>query len=257
MKQRPERKRVFELWIPVLTVILLTIFILGCSNLQVTAASDLPTQDTSKLLSEISIGCGREWMAEQLGTPKFVGATDQYQLCAYVTDTYVVQAAYNYAGSLQAYMITALPGKETIVIDDQTFYPPRDPVFLGEDSYHSYPGAPDQVWGYVSQGNTRAFYAEMYDPASVGNYEAYYLASVDFGRLAGGVENLLGKIQLGLTEIDDEVGKEQINTAQTLVDRKNTAPNSYGVSVGEADFFELFGTYNWWNSQKLRNQNAG
>ena len=252
MKRKVEKR--YEHWIPAVVGILLAVSLLVSVIPMVGADTEEPRQESSELLDQISIGCNRVWMEQELGIPRFVGAKKGYRLCAYVTEDYVVQAAYDRADSLRAYLITALPGERTIVIQDDTFYPVREPVRLGLDSYYDYPGAPVQVWGYVSQGNNRGFYGEEYYPAGAGNYDTYYLASVDYGVLKDGLEAFLGQIQLGLSEVDDEVGSEQIQLDQTLANRKSVCPNSYGVSDGKADIWELFGTYDWWNSQKLRNQ---
>jgi len=61
---------------------------------------------------------------------------------------------------------------------------------LGELSYYDFPGTPESVFGFVSNGNARAFYSESYYFMSGGNYYNYHVASFDYGKTG---KNLQGR----------------------------------------------------------------
>ena len=212
-------------------------------------------------LSEIYIGCNKEWVDEQFGSPQFTGQKEGYTLCAYISDFFVIQMAFNEAESAQAYLITALNSEKNIKwkIDDSTFTTAllgtNKGLTLGDFSYYDFPSKPTSVFGFVSNGNTRIFYSESYYFMSGGNYYNYHIATFDFGKIDGGIEDLLNQFVIA-DDIDDEVNSQfQNNTGiQIIGDRKGNCPNTYGVSVMGTDISELLFTYDWFNSQQLRNR---
>lgn len=212
-------------------------------------------------LSNIFIGCNKVWVDEHFGSPQFSGQKDEYTLCAYISDYYVIQMAFNKAESAQAYLITALNNKENVKItfDDLTLkhmvVDPTNVLTLGDFSYYDFADKPMSVFGFVSTGNARAFYSESYYFWSGGNYYDYYIATFDFGKIDGGIEDLLSQFVMA-EDIDDEVNSELNNNMglQIIGDRKNNCPNTYGVSAIGADISELLFTYDWFNSQQLRNR---
>lgn len=215
-------------------------------------------------LSDIFIGCNKEWVDERFGTPQFSGKNGEYTLCAYISDYFVIQMAFDEAESAQAYLITALKNEENVKveIDDFTLkYMVEDPknvLTLGDFSYYDFPGKPESVFGFVSNGTTRMLYSESYYYFSGGNYYNYHIATFDFGKIDGGINWLL--CQFGLPpddpdDFDDELNSQFNNKGvQIIRDRKNNRPNTYGVSTLETDILELLFTYNWFNSQQLRNR---
>ena len=212
-------------------------------------------------LSEIYIGCNKEWVDEHFGAPQFSGQKGEYTLCAYISDSFVIQMAFDEAESAQAYLITALNSKENIKwkIDDSTFsnalLGTNNGLTLGDFSYYDFPGRPMNVFGFVSNGNARCFYSESYYFMSGGNYYNYYIATFDFGKIDGGIEDLLRQFVIS-EDIDDEVNSQFHNNAgiQIIGDRKGNCPNTYGVSAIGTDISELLFTYDWFNSQQLRNR---
>ena len=46
-------------------------------------------------IPNIYIGCNMEWMNEHFGIPQFTGEKDDYTLCAYVSEYFVIQAAFD------------------------------------------------------------------------------------------------------------------------------------------------------------------
>lgn len=177
-------------------------------------------------------------------------------MCAYVSDYFVIQIAFDQAYSAQAYLITALENDEDlrIEIEDTTHYSKSlNDIVLGNISCYDFPGSPVSIYGFVSNGNARAFYSETYYYRSVGNYYEYHIASFDFGDLSGPLKKFFEQFQFAVEYIDDEVTPEQIRGVQIITDRKNNYPNTYGVSNG-VDIEALLFTYDWFNSQQLRNR---
>ena len=122
---------------------------------------------------------------------------------------------------------------------------------MGESSFYDYPGKPDKVFGYVSQGVARCIYAEQYSAETENNW----LLALDFGRLSVTLPGFVQSIQLGVEKVDDEVGMAIITSPQTLADRKQTCPNTYGVSdvnIGMDEMYDLFFLYNNFDSLSMR-----
>lgn len=210
-----------------------------------------------KNLSNVYIGCNKQWADEAFGAPQFVGQKEDYQLCAYVTDYFVLQIAYDQAQAAKAYIITALDNSDGIdvLISDNT-WEKTGGITLGELSYYDFPGVPDSVFGFVSNGNARAFYGESYYFMSSGNYYEYYIASFDYGKQGKNMQNFIEDLIFPTEEpVDDEVSDSQIYTYSLLLkDRKRNYPNSYGVSTPDIDMNNLLFSYDWFNSQQLRNK---
>lgn len=128
---------------------------------------------------------------------------------------------------------------------------------LGELSYYDFPGIPEHIWGFVSNGNARAFYGESYYYMSGGNYYEYYIASFDYGKTGKNPQGFIDSLTFSNNgPIDDEMSEMSPSSYNTLVikDRKNNYPNSYGVSTLDVDMSSLFFSYDWFNSQQLRNK---
>lgn len=218
---------------------------------------DTEREIKSKLhnLSNVYIGCNKEWADEVFGAPQFTGQKDGYLLCAYISEYYVLQLVFDEAHAAQAYLITALdnPNNINVQITDSTMYMAESFV-LGDVSYYDFRGKPEAVFGFTSNGNARALYGELYYYASVGNYYNYYIASFDYGKTPGDIEDFLATFDMPLGDIDDEVSADQNLGIQIITDRKKNCPNTYGVSVWGVDLNDILFTYDWFNSQQLRNR---
>lgn len=210
-----------------------------------------------KNLSNVYIGCNKQWADEAFGAPQFVGQKEDYQLCAYVNDYFVLQIAYDQAQAAKAYMITALDNSDGIdvLVSDST-WDNVNGITLGELSYYDFPGVPESVFGFVSNGNARAFYGESYYFMSSGNYYEYYIASFDYGKQGKNAQDFISDLTFPDEEpVDDEVKDSQICTYSLILkDRKRNYPNSYGVSTPDIDMSNLLFSYDWFNSQQLRNK---
>lgn len=207
-------------------------------------------------LSNIYIGCNKQWVDQAFGYPQFIGQKEDYLLCAYVSNYFVLQIAYDPAQSTQAYLITLLdnPEKINLQINDGTLRTANG-FILGEFSYYDFPGTPESVCGFVSNGNARAFYSESYYFMSGGNYYNYHIASFDYGKIGKNIQGFISNLILpGDEPVDDEVMSSQNCGLQIIKDRKNSYPNSYGVSNQNVDISNLLFSYDWFNSQQLRNR---
>ena len=146
-------------------------------------------------LSKVYIGCNKQWADEKFGVPQFSGTYEDYTLCAYVSDYYVLQMAFDEGMAARSYLITALHNSENvhITIRDMTLNNHIN-ITLGETSYYDFPGSPQSVRGFVSNGNARAGYYEHYYLCGFGNYYNYYIASLDYGELNGSLREFLREI---------------------------------------------------------------
>lgn len=212
-------------------------------------------------LSNVYIGCSKQWADEVFGYPQFVGQKDDYLLTAYITDYFVLQIAYDQSQAAKAYIITSLDNTDKIDIQltDSTLYGNSlisNSFILGELSYYDFPGTPEHIGGFVSNGNARAFYSESYYYMSGGNYYEYYIASFDYGKAGKNHQDFISSLTFPDNEpIDDEVsGTCFDNYSLVIKDRKNNYPNSYGVSTLDVDMDSLLFSYDWFNSQQLRNK---
>lgn len=199
------------------------------------------------LLSYISIGTNREWVDQSFGTPQYSATQDEYDLCAYTSDDFLLQVVYDKSGSVQGYLVTAYePNK--IKIDDL----PKlfdNGVKIGSFSFYDFPHAPESVMGYFINGSGRVFYGETYYFASRGDYLAYHIAYVDYGFYKGTTS--LGMFQE--TTPDEEITKDNIspNSGEIITNRKGFYPNTYGVSNIGRKMEELLFKYGWFDSMKL------
>lgn len=82
-----------------------------------------------------------------------------------------------------------------------------------------------------------------------------WLIVLDFGRLSVTLPEFVQAIQLGVEQIDDEVDMAIVVSPQTLADRKQIYPNTYGasdVSIGMDEMYDLFFLYNNYDSLSMR-----
>ncbi len=202
-------------------------------------------------ISNIYIGCNKEWADEKFGTPQFTGNSDGYNICAYISDFYVLQFAFDENNSARAYLITALENDKNtkIEIAEKTL---REKFVLGDFSYYDFVGSPMSVEGFVSNGSARMMYSELYYFNGGGAYYEYYLASLDFGI---GVDKLKIELLNENEDVDDEVTAEKNKGAQIVTNRKQAKPNSFGVA-DKTDTMKLLLDYSQFNSQQLRNDYA-
>lgn len=66
---------------------------------------------------DLYIGCHKQWVDARFGVPHFSGQQDEYLLCAYISDLFVIQIAYDSAQSAQAYLITSLKNSNDIKLE--------------------------------------------------------------------------------------------------------------------------------------------
>jgi hypothetical protein len=198
------------------------------------------------LLSRISIGTNQSWVDENFGTPQFMANKDEYLLCVYTSDNFLLQVVYS-DHSVQGYLITAFEEGRVEIEDLTSFF--DDGIELGRFSFYDFPDAPISAMGFISNGASRALYAETYYLASQGNYLNYYIAYFDYGFAKGNSE-------WGFFEVsaaDDEMTADQLspNASLILTNRKKSYPNTYGASVFGLDMEQLLFTYDWFDSVKL------
>ena len=117
----------------------------------------------------------------------------------------------------------------------------------------TFPGSPQSVRGFVSNGNARAGYYEHYYLCGFGNYYNYYIASLDYGELNGSLQEFLREFGMPSGDIDDEVLAEKNGGVQIITDRRKSCPNSYGVSESNTTIMDMLLSYHWFNSQQIRN----
>lgn len=205
-----------------------------------------------KNISNIYIGCNKEWADETFGLPEFSCVTNDILLCAYISEYYVIQFAFDKGESAQAYLVTALPCNEKveIIIQDKTIID-NENLVLGKFSFYDFPKSPLSVMGYVSNGAARCLYSEKYYFNSSGAYYEYYIASLDFGI---GTKDAKYEIVDKNVDIDDEVTADKNDGVQIITNRKDCYPNTFGVCVFGFDINSTLFSYNWFNSQQLRNQ---
>ena len=192
----------------------------------------------------MEVGSSRSSIEEHLGKPTRTVTRDSYERCTLTTDVYVVQAAYDSAGTLRAYLVTELGNRDSQIVTVGGFP-------MGDSSFYDYPGKPDKVFGYVSQGVARCLYAEQYRT----DVENNWLIALDFGRLSVPLPEFVQSIQLGVSQVDDEIDMAIITSPQTLADRKQICPNTYGasdVSIGMDEMYDLFFLYNNFDSLSMR-----
>ena len=206
-------------------------------------------------IPKIYIGCNMDWMNEHFGIPQFTGEKNDYTLCAYISEYFVIQAAFDKSGSIKAYFVTQLESYSDIFsVNDYTRLS-SDEVSLCNTSYYDLPNAPISAFGFVSNGNVRALYSEEYYSNGGGNYYSYYFASFDFGKTRGDVLSFIREFCLeGENNADDELPRE-ISKGNILKNRRISCPNTYGVSdLNASETCELLLNYDWFNSMQLRNR---
>lgn len=206
-------------------------------------------------IPNIYIGCNMEWMNEHFGIPQFTGEKDDYTLCAYVSEYFVIQAAFDKSGSAKAFFVTQLESYSDIFSVNDYTKMSSEGVSLCNTSYHDLPNAPMSTFGFVSNGNVRALYAEEYFSNGGGNYYSYYFASFDFGKTGGDVLAFIREFCFeDENSADDEVPRE-ISKGNVLENRRISCPNTYGVSdLNASETCELLLNYDWFNSMQIRNK---
>lgn len=210
-------------------------------------------------ISNIYIGSSKQWADEQFGAPNFTGQKDEYTLCAYLSEYYLIQIAFDQSESLQAYMVTLLENDDNITIPLEYMSELFDTsLVLGDFTYYDFPTSPMNTYGYVGNGAARMFYGEEYYFMSAGNYANYYIATYDFGKIDGSVSDLIASTKIIPSDItivlDDEVSSEIIQGMSTITDRKTSIPNTFGVSVIGKDIRDILFTYDWFNSLQIRDR---
>ena len=173
-------------------------------------------------------------------------------MCAYISEYYVIQFAFDKGESAQAYLVTSLDcdNKVKIKIEDKPILDTENLV-LGKFSFYDFPGSPVSINGFVSNGYGRCLYSEQYYFNGGGAYYDYYIASLDFGV---GVEEAKYDIVLENTNIDDEVSSNLNQGVQIITNRKDCCANTFGVCAIGFDIDSTLFSYDWFNSQQLRNQ---
>ena len=210
------------------------------------------TKNQIQNISNIYIGCNKSWADESFGTPEFSCVKDDILLCAYISEYYVIQIAFDKGESAQAYLVTSLDcnNKVKIKIEDKTIIDDENLV-LGEFSFYDFPRSPVSVMGYVSNGSGRCLYSERYYFNGGGAYYDYYIASLDFGI---GVEETKYEMVSKDTIVDEEVSSDINVGAQIITNRKDCCPNTFGVCAADFDIDSTLFSYDWFNSQQLRNK---
>jgi len=210
------------------------------------------TKNQIQNISNIYIGCNKSWADESFGTPEFSYVKDNILLCAYISEYYVIQIAFDNGESAKAYLVTSLDcdDKVKVKIEDKTIIDDENFV-LGEFSFYDFPGSPISVMGYISNGTGRSLYAEQYYFNSIGAYYDYYIASLDFGV---GVEDAKYEMVSKDIAIDEEVSSNINTGVQIITNRKDCCPNTFGVCATDFDIDSTLFSYNWFNSQQLRNK---
>lgn len=209
-------------------------------------------------ISNIYIGCNIDWMNEHFGAPQFTAQKDDYTLCAYISDYFVVQVAFDKGNSAKAYLITELESyNDDFIVNDSTMAVSKE-LSLSKTSFYDLQGAPLSTYGIVSNGNARAIYAEEYYYMGGGNYYNYYYAALDFGKTHMDVFDFIKNFNMQPNkDVDDEVTAEKINY-YTLKDRHAVCPNTYGVAdlelINSTDIYSLLFNYDWFNSIQIRNK---
>jgi hypothetical protein len=196
-------------------------------------------------LSSICIGSNREWVDQCFGTPQFSAEKEEYLLCAYTTDDFILQIAYM-NDSVQAYLVTAFKSNDVVIRDIPMFF--KNGIKIGSFSFHDFPQSPTTVSGFISNGASRSMYYESYYLAMHGNYLDYHIACFDYGFLKG---SPMWKIP-DEERIDDEVSTDILspNSAEIITNRRKCYPNTYGVSAGGVDMENLLFSYDWFDSLK-------
>lgn len=239
-------------------------------------------------IQQLSLGCSKKWVDNKLGTPfveNIVDVTeigrirydyngdmidtsgnkineddivDSFLECVYYFDNIVSVTAYfdTSSNSCEAFFVTLL--KDTLDVD---IVMPEAYAFLtsnkalGEFTFTEILGEPIDVYGYVSQGNARAFYGEQHYFAAAGNYQEFYFAVLDYGML-----NSLEEYILFLSGIQFDIKPGNYSTdsyhSSTLLEqqRNKLYPNTYGISKLNYEItFSLIGTYDvGFDSYRLR-----
>lgn len=203
-------------------------------------------------ISNIYIGCNKDWVDDRFGYPQFSSQKGEYLLCAYSSEYYMLQFAFDKYESAQAYLITALENNKDmqIVINDTTLGS-NNQLCLGDFSYYDFPFTPIEVYGYATNGAGRYLYSETYYYAGGGGYYNYHIATLDYGIY---FKNAIFEALSQNIDVDDEVNSNMNQGFLSLVNRNECAPNSYGVSVVGFDMKNTLFEYSWFNSQQLRNK---
>lgn len=205
-------------------------------------------------ISNIYIGCNKSWVDQSFGEPQFLSKKDNLYLCAYISEYYVIQVAFDKDESAQAYLITALDNDDgtKISINDKTLYN-NESLTLGEFTFYNFPSSPMKTYGFASNGSGRYLYGESYYLNSKGAYYDYHIATLDYGIMADET-NVTDTKNNNQIIIDDEIKSDVRHGNLSVTNRKDCYPNSYGVSTMNFDMDQTLFNYSWFNSQQLRNK---
>ena len=128
---------------------------------------------------------------------------------------------------------------------------------LGKFAFADIYGTPVNVNGYVSNGVARAFYGEQYYFVGGGNYNDFYFAVLDYGKLNSLSEfsGFLSEVQFDLSLVpDSNNGENALSSSDLLVEQRyKLCPNTYGISHLNKDLtFSLFSLYLGFDSASFR-----
>jgi len=193
-------------------------------------------------LNNLSVGINKKWVDDKFGEPKYVRTVNGFALCAYVTDDYMLQVAFDEDDSLEGYLIT--------IINEKFKFMPNTPrLFMGfnkavgEFSYadFSQDDAYDEALGSMAANGRRMYYEEYWGGAP-GGYYYYYIASMDYGA------NFPCELTSRTNEADNYHG------SVAITDRKQCYPNSIGVATRDSGKFDMKNTLltiGWFDSLNM------
>lgn len=200
-------------------------------------------------ISNIKIGCSKEWTDEKFGVPQFIGQVDDYSFCAYLLDDYLIQIAFDESHAAQGYTITTLSTENNLSINlkEMSLWWAETDLLLGDFSFYDFPQTPEEIEGWLTFGGSgRVVYYENYYFAAKGNYYEYAIGFVDYG--ARKSENYrIGKEDYS----DDEITQEALSGDTFYpIDRKTCFPNTFGVFRTEELEIMIY-NYQWFDTSQL------
>lgn len=143
-------------------------------------------------LENMYIGCSKDWIDENIGTPTFVynenfkvnykqGNDESKEIyydylgCVYITDIGILRTFFDKDDmSCKAFFITAVDDKYTINLPKRYRHFVNDKS-LGNFSYYDIQATPEYINGFFSNGTGRYLCEETYYFFGNGNYYYYFL----------------------------------------------------------------------------------
>ncbi len=244
----------------------------GTSPITITITKEMQTK--LSFIQQSFIGCSKQWMDDTLGLPfseKRVAINDkgpmrpsddessktgEILVCAYnVSDIVIVQGYFDvFDSSCQAYFITLLKDVSNFNVAMPDVYSTlvsNKP--LGKFAFSEIDEGLSFTYGYSSNGTARTFYGEAYYFASMGNYQNFFFAVLDYGMLYS-LEDFIKFIsifQFYTGPVYEYLPLRDIIDGQ----RKKFYPNTYGISILEAELtMDLISNYTWFDSYSLRDR---